>query len=345
MRFGLFGSPRAGRAGPDAGSAQGYRDFLASAVEAEALGFRSCFLVEHHFTGMGQPSATLHLLQAMAALTQRLRIGTAVTVLPWHNPVLLAEQAATVDQLSGGRLDLGIGKGYRHNEFSGFCMPPEEAEPRFTEALAVLRLAWTSESRFSHHGRFWRFENILVDPPPAQRPHPPLWMGAGSPDSIRQAAAHGCNLLLDQFASPAQIGGRIALFRQEVEARGRGFDPASVAVARNLHVAATEAEAAAARARQAESHRAMIALSQSPDGSGRSHVLAYPETATIALENALYGTPEQILAGLAELQSVGVEYVLLHAGRAPLDSLRRFAREVMPLLAAPPPQPPQSLGK
>jgi alkanesulfonate monooxygenase SsuD/methylene tetrahydromethanopterin reductase-like flavin-dependent oxidoreductase (luciferase family) len=114
-----------------------------------------------------------------------LRHGTTALVLPWHNPVLLAEQAATLDLLSGGRLDLRIGKGYRHNEFSGVRMAPEEAEQRFEEALTVMTQAWTSEEPFSHHGRYWRFENIAVEPLQSQRPHPPLWTAASKPESIR----------------------------------------------------------------------------------------------------------------------------------------------------------------
>ena len=109
-------------------------------------------------------------------------------VLPWHNPVLLAEQAATIDLLSGGRLDFGVGKGYRHAEFASFCIPQEEADERFDEGLALIVKSWTSEQRFSHHGRFWHFENIIVEPPTAQKPHPPIWMAAGSPDSIRKVA-------------------------------------------------------------------------------------------------------------------------------------------------------------
>src|SRR5271167_4699564 len=135
MRFGLFGSAQAKRGGPDVDSGQGFRDFIDYNVEAEALGFYSTFLVEHHFTGFGQVSASLNLLTWLGARTRTLRLGTAVIVLPWHNPVLLAEQAATLDLLSGGRLDFGIGKGYRHNEFAGFCIPMEEADARSTKPL------------------------------------------------------------------------------------------------------------------------------------------------------------------------------------------------------------------
>ena len=214
MRFGLFGSATARHGGPDVDSGQGYKQFVDYNVEAEALGYHSTFLVEHHFTGFGQVSASLSLLTWVAAKTKTLRLGTAVLVLPWHNPVLLAEQAATIDLLSGGRLDFGVGKGYRHNEFAGFCMPIEEADARFDESLDVIIKSWTSEQRFSHHGKYWQFEDIIVEPPTAQKPHPPIWMGAGSPDSIRQVAARGYNLLLDQFAPFEAVAERIAMFKQ-----------------------------------------------------------------------------------------------------------------------------------
>ena len=106
MQFGLFGSAQAKRGGSDVDSGQGFKDFVEYNVEAESLGFASTFVVEHHFTGFGQVSASLNLLTWVAAKTTTLRLGTAVIVLPWHNPVLLAEQAATIDLMSDGRLEL-----------------------------------------------------------------------------------------------------------------------------------------------------------------------------------------------------------------------------------------------
>src|SRR6266436_3573529 len=159
MKFGLFGSAQAQRGGVDVDSAQGFKDFVDYNVEAEGLGFHSTFVVEHHFTGFGQVSASLSLLTWVAARTSTLRLGTAVLVLPWHNPVLLAEQAATIDLLSGGRLEFGVGKGYRHNEFKSFWIPLGEADERFEEALGLIVTSRTSEGRFSHHGKFWNFDN------------------------------------------------------------------------------------------------------------------------------------------------------------------------------------------
>lgn len=336
MQFGLFGSATAKHGGPSVDSGQGYKDFTEYNVEAEALGYHSSFLVEHHFTGYGQVSASLALLTWVAAKTRTLRLGTAVLVLPWHNPVLVAEQAATIDLLSGGRLDFGVGKGYRHNEFVGFAIPMEEAEARFEESLDVITRAWTAKERFSHHGRYWQFDDIIVEPPTAQQPHPPFWMGAGSPGSICRVAERGFNLLLDQFASFETIGERIALFRTEVGKRGRAFDPMEVAVARAFYVAKDKADKEAALERRLEAQRRLTAISQRPDGSNKASILAFSDTREASEASALYGTPDEIAAKLEQLRRQGVEYVLLNGGGPSRENLRRFAREVMPAFAAGP---------
>ena len=337
MRFGLFGSATARHGGPDVDSGQGYKQFIEYNIEAEALGYHATFLVEHHFTGFGQVSASLSLLTWLAAKTKTLRLGTAVLVLPWHNPVLLAEQAATIDLLSGGRLDFGVGKGYRHNEFAGFCVPIEEADARFNESLDVIVTSWTSKQRFSHHGKYWNFEDVIVEPPTAQKPHPPMWMGAGSPDSIRHVAARGYNLLLDQFASFEAVAERIAIFKAAVEARGRAFDPMDVGVARAFHVAKDAADKEAALERRMEAQRRLAAISNAPDGTNKSSIMAFSDTREASEESALYGTPDEILEKLAKLRKIGAEYLLLNGGGLVghgNESLRRFAREVMPAATA-----------
>jgi alkanesulfonate monooxygenase SsuD/methylene tetrahydromethanopterin reductase-like flavin-dependent oxidoreductase (luciferase family) len=328
MRFGLFGGARARRG--DGDPARGFRDYVDTCVEAEALGFDSSFLVEHHFSGLGQLSTSLDLLAWVAARTTTMRLGTAVIVLPWHDPVLLAERAATLDLMSGGRLEFGVGKGYRHSEFAGFCIPYEQAEARFEEALEVIIKAWTSDARFTHNGRFWQYQDIIVEPPPSQRPHPPVWIAAGKPDSIRSVAACGCKLLLDQFASTETVGERLALFRAECQARGRTFDPMDVAVARNFYVARDTADAQAALGRLAQAHAGMVALSQHPDRRNRSHITAYAGTPGATEASALYGTPDRIAAELEALRTVGVEHVLLHGGESTRKSVRRFSTEIMP---------------
>ena len=268
MRFGLFGSAAARRGGGEFDSAEGFRDFIDYNVEAEALGFHGTFVVEHHFTGFGQVSATLNLLTWLGARTRRLRLGTAVIVLPWHNPVLLAEQAATLDLLSGGRLDFGIGKGYRYNEFAGFDVPMEEADARFEESLAVLLKAWTSEERFSHHGKYWQFNDIVVEPPSAQKPHPQVWMGAGSERSIRNVAERGFNLLLGQYASPDDVAQSIAWFKAAVEASGRRYDPMQVGVTRAFFVTDSVPERDAALDRRLQNRLRQLKLATTPGWHG-----------------------------------------------------------------------------
>src|SRR5690349_21329185 len=294
MRFGLFGSAQARRSGPDSDSSQGFREFIDNNVEAEALGYYSTFLVEHHFTGFGQVSASLNLLTWLGARTRHLRLGTAVLVLPWHNPVLLAEQAATLDLLSGGRLDFGVGKGYRWNEFDGFCSPMDEAEARFDESMEVITKAFVSDVPFTHQGRFWQYHNVIVEPPTAQRPHPPFWMGAGSERSVRQVAERGYNLLLGQYDRPADVLRFVAQFKADVEARGRRFDP--------------------------------MAGGDERERFAREDV---GEVRALCDETAIFGTPDQIAEKLTALQRGGVDYVIVNFGGS-IKNIRRFAREIMP---------------
>src|SRR5580693_4902314 len=330
MQFGLFGSATARRGGPEFDSSEGFRDFIEYNVEAEALGFHSTFVVEHHFTGYGQVSATLNLLTWLGARTRWLRLGTAVIVLPWHNPVLLAEQAATVDLLSGGRLDFGIGKGYRHNEFVGFRIPMEEAESRFEESIDIITKAWTSNERFSFHGKYCHFDDIIVEPPTIQKPHPPSWQGAGHPESIRRVARRGHNLLLDQFASLDATGERFATYRDAMQANGFAFHPSQVGVARAFYVSRDSAEKEAALDRRIAAQRRLHAISQRPDGNNKASIMAFSDTRAASEESALYGTPDEICRKLERLQAAGVTYVLLNGGGTSRENLRRFAREVMP---------------
>lgn len=331
MQFGLFGAAQAQRGGaPDVDSAAGFKDYIDYVIEAEALGYQSVFVVEHHFTGFGQVSATLNFLTWIGARTRTLRLGTAVLVLPWHNPVLLAEQAATVDLLSGGRLDFGVGKGYRHNEFVGFRIPMEEAEARFEESIDIITRSWTSNERFDFHGKYWQFDDIVVEPPTAQKPHPPFWQGAGHPESIRRVAKRGHNLLLDQFASLEETGKRFATYRDAMTEFGHGFHASQVGVARAFFVANTKDEKEAALDRRIAAQRRLHAISQRPDGNNKASIMAFSDTRAASEESALYGSPDEICAKLEVLQKMGVEYVLLNGGGTSRENLRRFAKEVMP---------------
>ena len=279
--------------------------------------------MEHHFTGFGQVSATLNLLTWIGALTSTLRLGTAVTVLPWHNPVLLAEQIATLDLLSEGRVDAGIGKGYRLKEFEGFAMPVEEADARFEECLEVMLKAWTSDSPWSHRGKYWQYDNIVVEPPSTQKPHPQLWMGAGSPRSVKQVAQLGFNMLLGQYDSFDMIVDEIAMYKSEVESLGRTFDPLSVAVARSVNIVNSKDDY-----EEAMNNR-MAARRRTQEHALQS---SFEDTREATEAGTIYGSLEHVTKEIQTLRDVGIEYVLLNCP-AGISTLRRFAKDVIPSFA------------
>ena len=320
MQFGMFGSAQAKRGGPNDDSGAGFREFVERNVEAESLGYHSTFLVEHHFTGFGQVSATLNLLTWIGARTTSLRLGTAVIVLPWHNPVLLAEQIATLDLLSNGRVDAGIGKGYRMKEFEGFSISMDEADARFEECLEVMLKAWTSDTPWSHQGTYWQYNEVVVEPPSTQKPHPQIWMGAGSPRSVKQVAQLGFNMLLGQFDSFEMIAEEVALFKSEVESLGRVFDPMSVAVARSVNLVDSTAEYDQAIESRMAARRRTQNLALRPD---------FQDTRDSAEAGTIYGSPDQVSEKIQALHDIGIEYVLLNAP-AGISTLRRFAEDVMP---------------
>ena len=340
MKFGLFSSAQANSSDLRPGNrARAFATISTSTSRPRRSALQSSFLVEHHFTGWNQVSATLMLLMALAMRTKTLRLGSAVMVLPWHNPVLLAEQAATLDLVSGGRFDFGIGKGYRHSEFKGFQIAPEEAEARFEEAVEVMTRAFTTRERFSHRGRFWHFEDIVVEPPPAQQPHPPFWVAAGSEhvDPPRRGAR-----LQSDPRSICQRGANRRAHRHlqsRAQAHGSAFDPMQVAVARQLYVANDEADKQAALVRQAAYTKRTVDVSRKPDGKGGSHVLAYADKAGGTEENALFGTPDEICAMLEALRDAGVDYVLLDHLRRPRAAAPFRARDHAGLCAFRRPRP------
>ena len=310
MKFGLFGGAKSAGEG-SVGDSLGYRKYIDYVVRAEELGYHSVFVVEHHFTGVGQLSASLNFLSYLAARTQRMRLGTAVVVLPWHHPVLLAEQVATLDLLSNGRLDFGVGKGYRQAEFAGFGVPIADAAARFDETMAFLRKAWAATDRFSYHGSRWHFENIIVEPRPVQQPHPPLWMGAGSFESIRRAAEEGFNLLLDQIAPVDLIIERVATYRQVLKQQGRAHSAGQIGVARALQIVRNEAERQQAYELRMKVLKTIGGLARGRGSERYQNIGSHADADLASEESALLGTPEEIIARLQKLQAGGVDYVLL----------------------------------
>ena len=335
MKFGLFGSAQAQRGGPDLDSGQGFRDYIEYNVEAEALGYNSTFVVEHHFTGFGQVSASLNLLTWVAARTKTLRLGTAVMVLPWHNPVLLAEQAATIDLLSGGRLEFGVGKGYRHNEFASFCIPMEEADERFEEGLALIIKSWTSRrsasritastgtSRTSSSSRRRRRSRIRRSGwRPAVRIRSARWRGA---------APSCCSTSLPR----PQLDDRALQHLQD-----RGREPAAgnsirwmSRVSRAFFVAKNAEDKAKAIEARLANQRGWQSLRRRRRATSKSSMLSFDQTLDAAAESAMFGTPDEIAAKLSTLRAAGVEHVLLNGPAGSRENLRAFARDVMPAFA------------
>ena len=321
MQFGLFGAAQAQRGGPDVDSAAGFKDYIEYVIEAEALGYQSAFIVEHHFTGFGQVSATLNLLTWIGARTRTLRLGTAVIVLPWHNPVLLAEQAATVDLLSGGRLDFGVGKGYRHNEFVGFRIPMEEADARFEESIDIITKAWTSNERFSSTAN----TGSSTTSSSSRRPSRSRIRRSGRAPAIRNRSAggrRGHNLLLDQFASLDETGNGS---RPTEAMQANGFALPSKPGRRRARLlrGARHAEKEAALDRRIAAQRRLHAIAQRPDGNNTASIMAFSDTRAASEESALYGNPDEIAA---RSNAAG------HGrGIYPAERRRHVAREPAPL--------------
>jgi natural product biosynthesis luciferase-like monooxygenase protein len=199
MRFGIFYLPSLTPA-DRANAGERLHSIVEQAAYGEELGFDSVWLAEHHFHSFGGILASPPVIgAAIAQRTAKIRIGTAVTLLPYHNPLRIAEDYATLDCLSDGRLEFGIGHGFIKWESLTFGTPLEELRDRFKENLEIILKAWT-EPRFSHKGRFYQYDNIELLPRPAQKPYPTVWMGATSTaESFEFAGRSGFHLMLIPF--------------------------------------------------------------------------------------------------------------------------------------------------
>lgn len=171
-----------------------YRDELALIEYAEELGFDTIWLTEHHFADDGYSPSILTLAAAIAARTTRVRIGFNLLLLPLHDAVAVAEDIATLDVLSNGRIDVGLGQGYARHEFAGFGIDPADRLGRFREGLDVLQGLWTNDT-FSYTGKHYRVDSAQLVPKPVQQPMPPLWIGATSIPGVRRAGRLGANML------------------------------------------------------------------------------------------------------------------------------------------------------
>lgn len=218
MRFGaLFLS----QAPPEITPARALEEELAQIEFAEELGFESVWLAEHHFTNYCVINDPLTYAAHVAARTNRIRIGLAVSILPLHHPVEIAERVALVDILSNGRLDVGLGRGYSGRSFANFGIGMDERRDRFDEALEIMTRLWTEES-VDHQGQYWQLEDASLYPKPLQRPYPPIYIASsGSPDTIAFAAERGLPIIQGvDFLTPEGVASRYDQYRRAGEAAG-----------------------------------------------------------------------------------------------------------------------------
>lgn len=335
MRIGLFQTAQwpAGTAQRDR-----YREMMEQCVAAEALGYASVWLTEHHFTRHGITSDSIALLAHLAARTERIRLGTAVAVLPFHDPVRLAESTALVDHLSGGRLDVGIGRGYQWSEYNGFGIKFDEGSDRFEEALDVLLRSWTATEPFAFAGTFHSYEAAFPQPSPLQRPHPPLWHATTGDAGLRRCAENGWGVMLAQATPLAAVDDVVTRFR--AHALACGADPPSdrLVVARGMYCAESSETAQQHFLGPYVQFLEQAARVSAPPDRSEGPAPRNPfeiDDETGLLDTAICGDPEQCGAQLRALQERGIEHVLLFVNLAGIDhqatmaSLRLFATEVL----------------
>src|SRR5262249_47515652 len=181
-------------------------DITEEALHADKLGMHSAWIGEHHFNSLGVLSCPELVLAHVAARTRRIRLAPAVTVLPLHHPIRVAEQWATLDMLSGGRVDFAAGRGYDRREYEPFSVSFEDNQGIFEEGLEVVRKLWAADRRISHHGTHYRFDDVRITPKPVQQPIP-TYVASFSKLSIELAARLGCNLIVAPFAAAMSFGG------------------------------------------------------------------------------------------------------------------------------------------
>jgi alkanesulfonate monooxygenase SsuD/methylene tetrahydromethanopterin reductase-like flavin-dependent oxidoreductase (luciferase family) len=348
---------------PGASDADVVRAEIAQMVACERLGFDSVWLTEHHFADYGISAAPSVLAAAVLSRTERLHVGLAVYVLPFHDPLRFAEETATLDILGGGRFIVGIGRGNRPTEFVGYRVPQAESRERLEEAMAVVLQAWTRPT-VEHAGRHWRIPGIPVHPKPLTRPHPPVAVAATSADTVAWTAQHGFRLLSSGLTTP--LASSLALRAQYAAAlRDAGHDAATVArllgawaLSKHVYVAPTDAEAQAdarpAHAWYLDAFRRSMRADHLSDLPAAVYAQAEQFASNLARlrwddlieETLLVGSPETVIARMQQLQAAGVGELLCwtsFGGLSPAQvgrSLELLAREVLPVVrAAPAPAP------
>ena len=311
---------------------------------ADRLGFDSVWCAEHHFSTYGYLSRPLMFATHLASRTERIRVGSAVVVLPLHHPLIVAEEIATADLLSGGRLDVGLGRGYQTYEFERLGFSLDESRDRFEEALDVLLRAFEGVP-FGFEGKHYNFAETTVFPVPVQRPHPPIWIVGQSLESVVAIAKRGFNLVSGGFGVPVE---RLRSFRE-------GFDAAvtdpglrqqvRVSTQRPVYVTHDKSELPAVVEHARWNMRVTLSLRQGLERVERGRALAVPFESEPEFDDLLaryfiMGTPQECIARLSELRdAMGMDHFNANFWFGDLEekqvlrSMELFANEVMPAFA------------
>ena len=295
-------------------------------------GYDAVWLAEHHFSSFSV-CPSVHVMGTMAAArTRRLRIGTAVSLAPFYNPLRLAEEVALLDVLSGGRVNWGAGRGFERSEFAAFGIPGEESAPRFHETVDIVLKAWTSQ-RLSYAGRFYNYEDVEVLPKPLQAPHPPVWMAASSLPAIDWAASQGFSILMDPHTTRSELVRRRRHYAAKLAEAGYSDSGRLIPMARLVAVDETAAKAREVAQRAAQW---MTASYVGRSGNVRQEARNYGGHDPIDYylnEVMFHGTPDSVAEQIAAFgEEIGMNYLMA----APLSgrSFRLLTEKVLPRIGS-----------
>jgi len=284
------------------------RSFL---QRAEALGFDSAWTQEQ-VLGTAPDLGPLETLSFAAACTDQIRLGCSVLISTLHSPAHLAKSISTVDQLSRGRLEVGLASGGGFRSFAAFGIDREGFIARFNEGLRVMRELWT-KPLVDFEGRFWQLHGAAMEPKPFQKPGPPLWFGGGHPDALRRAVEHADGFFGAGSTTTAKFIERVGIVREALAAADR--DPATFRIAKRVYLAVDDD---VERART----RVSAGLHETYDYFG------LPDLTPVAV----FGPPEVVANGLREVIAAGAELVLLNPLFDDAEQMERLADEVIPIL-------------
>jgi alkanesulfonate monooxygenase SsuD/methylene tetrahydromethanopterin reductase-like flavin-dependent oxidoreductase (luciferase family) len=284
-------------------------EFREYVERAEALGFESAWTQENVLSP-GPLLAPIELMTFAAACSTRLRLGCVVFVTPLHNPVHLAKHLSTLDQLSRGRIEVGVGIGGPGRQYSAFDGDGTRLVARFNEGLRLMKALWT-EPRVDFAGDFWQLAGATMEPKPFQKPHPPIWFGARHPDALQRAVRHGTGFFGAGSTNTADFAEQAALVRQLTADREAGAP--HFPIAKRLYIAVGD-DPDRAHARAVE------ALAGIYGGEFGRHVLA----------GCVIGRPDACIDGVREVVAAGAELVLLNPLFDEREQMERLAAEVIP---------------